>query len=156
MTMADAAPTTEVFRADANHLDALAPLFDAYRVFYKQPSDLAAARRFLTGRLSDGDGSVFFIARRDGELVGFTRMWRVHSSIATRPAWILEDLYVIPSMRKAGIARALMERAARHAREDEAVFMSLETAHDNHPAQTLYDSLGYLRESAFYKYNLLL
>ncbi|RZV60292.1 MAG: GNAT family N-acetyltransferase, partial [Flavobacteriaceae bacterium] len=33
-----------VIEAHIEHLDLLAPLFDAYRVFYEQPSDLKAAR----------------------------------------------------------------------------------------------------------------
>jgi hypothetical protein len=32
-------------------VDLLAPLFDAYRQFYRQPSDLELARQFLFDRL---------------------------------------------------------------------------------------------------------
>src|SRR5271165_1807214 len=98
--MKSSGPSIEIIQADARHLDAIVPLFDAYRVFYQQPSDVAAARRYVSARLGDGDGSVFFVALADGDAIGFTRMWRVHSSIATRPAWILEDLYVVSAMRK--------------------------------------------------------
>ena len=42
----------------------VAPLFDAYRQFYKKPPDLEAARRFLFARLSKGE-SVLFLARHD-------------------------------------------------------------------------------------------
>ena len=36
-----------IFRASAEHVDALAPLFDAYRVFYRKSPDPDGARRFL-------------------------------------------------------------------------------------------------------------
>lgn len=148
--------STVVVRADASDVDALTPLFAAYRVFYGQPDDVEAARTFCAARLVDGEGSVFFLASRDRKFVGFARMWATYSSIAVSQAWILEDLYVVPSARKSGVAKALMDRAARHARALGAVSMSLETAHDNRAAQALYESLGYQREGAFYKYNLAL
>jgi len=37
----------EVRRAQASDLAVLAPLFDAYRVFYEQRSDVATATRFV-------------------------------------------------------------------------------------------------------------
>ena len=40
-----------VTHAQPSDLDALAVLFDAYRQFYGQPSDVAAAREWLRSRL---------------------------------------------------------------------------------------------------------
>ncbi|MGI8561687.1 MAG: hypothetical protein ACR2J7_09720 [Luteimonas sp.] len=53
-----------VRRADIADLDALVPLFDAYRVFYQQDSDPATARDFLDARLRRGE-SVILLAERD-------------------------------------------------------------------------------------------
>jgi len=146
----------KILRAVASHVDALVPLFDAYRVFYRQASDLAKARRYVAERLSDTEASVFFLALQRHEAVGFTRLFGTYSSINTRRLWILEDLYVVPAVRKTGIATLLMQRARQHAEETEAVGLTLETAIDNHAAQALYEALGYERERAFYKYNLTL
>jgi hypothetical protein len=44
-------PNITVRRAGASDLDLLVPLFDQYRHFYRQPSDVALARRFLLERL---------------------------------------------------------------------------------------------------------
>lgn len=145
-----------IVNADASHLEALVPLFDAYRVFYRQRSDIGAARAFVEERLGEGARSVFFLALQGQNVVGFTRLSETYSSIATKRIWILEDLYVIPAIRKAGVARALMDRAKRHAQATGAAGLTLETAHDNVPAQGLYESLGYERERKFYKYNLTL
>jgi hypothetical protein len=40
-----------ILRAEAEHVDVIAPRFDAYRGFYGQLSDLAGAKRFLSERL---------------------------------------------------------------------------------------------------------
>ena len=43
----------QALRADASHIDQIAPLFDAYRMFYKQPSNLSQSRAFIAERASD-------------------------------------------------------------------------------------------------------
>jgi len=151
--MMDASPELNIDRARAEHLDVLAPLFDAYRVFYEQRSDIDAARHFVTEQLAAGS-SIFYLARAGERAAGFVRIYPVWSSIAVRPAWILEDLFVEPDLRGRGIARALMRAAQDHAAATGAREMSLETAVGNLPAQSLYESMGYERERAFYKYKI--
>ncbi len=51
-------------RAGTIDLDGAAPLFDAYRQFYGQRSDITAARAFLDERLRR-DESVIFLAVAD-------------------------------------------------------------------------------------------
>ena len=153
--MMDTAPELKTQRADAGDVAVLAPLFDAYRVFYEQRSDIDAARRFVAQQLAAGT-SVFFIAYAGEHAAGFVRLYPVWSSIAVRPAWILEDLYVDPDVRGRGVARVLMRAAQEHAVASGAGEMSLETAVGNLPAQSLYESMGYERERAFYKYKIAL
>ena len=50
----------QIQRATIDDLALLAPLFDAYRVFYKQSADLALARHFLEQRLSKQESIIFF------------------------------------------------------------------------------------------------
>lgn len=141
-------------RATLDDLDALATLFDGYRVFYRQPSDPALARAFIEERLRL-DESVIFIAR-DGskEALGFTQLYPMFSSVAARRIWVLNDLFVASGARKRGVARALMDRARDFATEKGALRLILETAEDNHAAQALYESLGYVRESGERHYSL--
>jgi len=101
-----------VFRADAQHLDVLAPLFDGYRRFYRQPSDLAAARRFLADRLAADESVIFAAALPEADgLAGFTQLYPFFSSVRMRRVWVLNDLYVAPGARRQGVARALMDAA---------------------------------------------
>ena len=91
-------------------LDAAVLLFNAYRVFYRQSSDMDAARRFLSERFRRRD-AVMFLARMDGAACGFTQLYPSLSSVAMRPIWILNDLYVSPNARARGVGRRLMDRA---------------------------------------------
>jgi ribosomal protein S18 acetylase RimI-like enzyme len=142
-----------LIRADLEHLDRLTPLFDAYRVFYEQPSDLAAARAYLWDRLRNLE-SVIFLALDRNQALGFTQLYPSYSSVSLERVWILYDLYVVPEARQRGIGRALMERARAFARESGAKALLLETAVDNLAAQALYESLGYVRDTGFYHYEL--
>lgn len=146
-----------VRQALAEDSELLAPLFDAYRQFYEQPSDLALARAFIGARLERGE-SVVFLAERDGRAVGFVQLYPVFSSTAPRPRrlWLLNDLFVLPEARGGGVARALMLRARRLAEETDAVGLELATAHTNVAAQRLYESLGWRRDEEFPRYELML
>lgn len=137
---------TSIRRATTADLDAVAPLFDAYRRFYGQPGDLARARDFLAARLQAGE-SVVLLAERDGEAVGFTQLYPLFSSVRCARMWVLNDLYVASSARRLGIARALLDAAAEHARADGAASIVLETGHDNAPARALYRSAGWHEET---------
>ena len=144
-----------VRQAGPGDLEQLAPLFDAYRQFYQQPSDLALARDFLAERLSRAE-SVVFVAERDGRAVGFVQLYPLFSSTAARPRrlWLLNDLFVSPDARGGGVGRALMERARRLAEETGAVGLELATAVTNRGAQRLYESLGYRLDDGFLRYEL--
>jgi ribosomal protein S18 acetylase RimI-like enzyme len=135
----------------------VAPLFDAYRQFYEQPSDASLALGFIRERLERRE-SVVFLAERDGRPVGFVQLYPAFSSTAARPRrlWILNDLYVSPEARGGGVARALLLRARRLAEETDAVGLELATAHTNLPAQRLYESMGWQRDEKFPRYELTL
>ncbi len=143
-----------VIRAELAHLNMLAELFDGYRQFYKQPSDLAGARQFLSERLSKNE-SVIFLALDGNTGLGFTQLYPSFSSVSMKRLWILNDLFVAPEARKMGVGEALMERARQFAIETGAKGLMLETAVDNFTAQKLYERVGYERETDFYVYTLL-
>ncbi|GHD67124.1 GNAT family N-acetyltransferase [Jeongeupia chitinilytica] len=141
--------------ASLDDLDALAPLFDAYRVFYKQPSDPVLARAFLAERLGLRE-SVLLLAERDGSACGFIQLYPYFSSIAATRTWSLMDLYVAETARGGGVARLLMAKAAEHARATGASHLELSTAHSNSRAQALYESLGYTLDTVYRYYSLAL
>jgi len=144
-----------VARATVEMVDELAPLFDAYRQFYGQATDLKGARNFLTERLGRRESTVF-LASMDGHPVGFTQLYPSFSSTSMQPVWILNDLFVAPKARGRGVAEALIERSKQLAIETNVKELTLETAKTNVIAQRLYEKLGWKREEKFYKYELIL
>jgi GNAT superfamily N-acetyltransferase len=143
-----------IVRARSNELEDLVPLFDGYRQFYGQRSDLAAARAFLRDRI-ERDESVIYVAYVDGgAAAGFTQLYPSFSSVSLKPLWVLNDLFVRSDIRRGGVARALLERARQHALETGAKGLILNTAVTNKAAQSLYESCGWTREDEFLQYNL--
>ena len=131
-----------VRRTGLTHLDVVAALFDQYRGFYGQPSDLALARDFIRARM-ERDESVVLLAWIDEQAVGFTQLYPMFSSVSATRVWTLNDLFVTPDARRNGVARALLSAAADFARADGALRLELETDHDNANAQALYRAMGW-------------
>ncbi len=143
---------TTISRAGPADLDALAQLFDAYRQFYGQPSDVPRARDWLRSRLRVGE-SVVLLAKRGDVIVGFVQLYPMFSSVRTAKTWILNDLYVDAGARRSGVARSLLDAAAKFAREDGAAGISLETTQDNAAARSMYRAAGW-NEDATQWYSL--
>ena len=157
---ADQLATTDkslrIIRADRKQLGDLTRLFDLDRQFYQQRADPALARKFIGDNLRQDRSVVFIALDRQDTALGFTQLYPGWCSVSAGPIWILYDLFVDPSVRQRGVGRALMAAAEKMARKTKAHRIDLETAVDNYHAQALYESLGYEREVAFYKYSLSL
>jgi GNAT superfamily N-acetyltransferase len=94
------------------------------------------------------------IAYQDGCVVGFTQLYPSFSSVSMKRIWILNDLFVDAPYRKQGIAKLLMSAAEQFARETGAIRLVLSTQISNIATQSLYESLGYIKEQDFYNYEL--
>lgn len=136
-------------------LDAVTTLFDGYRQFYGQASDLVGARHFLKARFEHGQ-SVVLLAESNGQAVGFTQLYPSFSSVSMARVFVLNDLYVAESARRLGVGEALLKAATDHARQLGAVRLSLNTNVQNLPAQALYASMGWERDQKFNAYHLAL
>lgn len=145
----------EVFLANINHLESLAGLFDRYRIFYHQVSNLDAAKEFLKERFNNND-SVVLAANDNGRVIGFTQLYPSFSSVSMKRVWILNDLYVEESYRRRGIAKLLMSAAEEYAKKSGAVRVILATQTSNVTAQKLYEARNYIKNEEFYHYALSL
>jgi GNAT superfamily N-acetyltransferase len=128
-------------------LDEAAVLFDQYRTFYEQESDLDGARDFLRERLIYRDSVIF--AARDKETeqyIGFMQLYPSYSSVSMQRSWILNDLFVREEFRGFGVGKMLLEQAKKYALQTESKGLALTTAVDNHTAQQLYESQGYVKD----------
>lgn len=144
----------EIKKALTEDITKVAFLFDAYRVFYKQPSDLQKAFDFLEQRMTK-DESVIFLAVLKNEAVGFVQMYPVFSSVSLKRAWLLNDLFVAENARNQGVGEALLQEAKQYGKETNAAFIILQTADDNYKAQSVYEKNGWIKtQDFFYEYPL--
>ncbi|OYT93946.1 MAG: GNAT family N-acetyltransferase [Burkholderiales bacterium PBB3] len=142
-----------VREAQVQDVEAIAPLFDAYRQFYKQAADAALAAEFIRARLVSKESTIFLASTADGQAVGFCQLYPSFCSVIARPIGVLYDLFVSPAVREGGVGRALMQAAERYAQTAGWARLDLTTAKTNTQAQALYESQGWVRDEVFYAYN---
>ena len=128
----------------------IAPLFDGYRVFYKQQSDIEAAVKFLQERISNNE-SVIFATYYNNKAVGFVQLYFTYSSVSLERSLILNDLFVDPKFRNKDIGKDLLLKAQEFCMQNNYKGLALETAINN-PAQKLYEKLGWIKDSYCFHY----
>lgn len=136
-------------RAKKKDIDRLSVLFDKYRIFYKQESDIANAKTFLRKRMKRKE-SVIFVAEERKELIGFTQLFPIFSSVSMKRTWLLNDLYVNEKARGIGAATRLLGTAKEFGEETNSKWLLLQTAADNFTAQKVYEKNGWVRETDFF------
>jgi ribosomal protein S18 acetylase RimI-like enzyme len=136
-------------------MDQLAPLFDAYRQFYEQLSNLELAKDFLTQRIRNQESIILLAENPQQKVIGFCQLYPSFCSVIAAPVYVLSDLFTDQSARKCGAGTALLDAAHRHAQEQGIARLDLTTAKNNFTAQSLYESHGWIRDEIFYTYNKL-
>lgn len=136
----------EIIQITEKEISHIASLFDAYRVFYEQKSNVEAAKDFVLARVQNHE-SILFAAIIKNEFVGFTQLYPTFSSVAMKKAFILNDLFVAENHRKKGVAQALMNHAFKFAANQDARFIALETGANNQKAQVLYEKMNMVIEN---------
>ncbi len=143
----------EIRKAVESDLDQLTGLVEKYREFYQQKPNVQT-RAFLRERLTQNE-SIIFVAQNDGQLIGFTQCYPSFSTVSVSTVWLLNDLFVDPAHRGAGIANKLMQAAEEAAKAAGASRIWLRTAHTNETAQKLYESRGWKLDEVFRRYDLI-
>ncbi len=136
-------------------LEDLVILFDQYMVFYKQPSAPDKYRKYLHERLSNNDASVFIAYSLANEPVGFVLNYHSFSSVSLGKVLVLNDLFVIESHRKQGIANKLINSSVSLAKSTGSIRVDLATAKNNFSAQALYEKIGFVKGSEYFSYSLV-
>lgn len=131
----------------------VAVLFDAYRMYYEQASDLRGAENFIAERLNNRE-SVIYMALDGGRPVGFVQLYPFFTSVGMKRAWVLNDLFVVDEYRNRGVGRALIAAARELAHSTSAKWIMLQTYTTNVNAQALYEKLGFEKDTSSYYYYL--
>jgi len=57
----------------------LSKLFDKYRIFYENKTDVETAEKFLTQRLQNGESEIFVAENEESKIVGFIQLHPIFS-----------------------------------------------------------------------------
>lgn len=133
-----------VRKAEEKDIPSLIELVKGYLEFYKRPipEDQNIAD-FILHFIKHPEEGCQFVAEEEGRLVGFTTLVAIWSTTRLGKVGLLNDLFVNPSDRKKGIAEKLMYRTMEEGKERGYPLLRLLTAHDNIPAQSLYEKTGW-------------
>jgi GNAT superfamily N-acetyltransferase len=144
--------TIAIRKATIGHLHELAEMFNSYRIFYQQKSDIEKARQFLKERLTKNESEIF-VSFSDATMTGFIQLYPLFSSIKMKKLWLLNDLFVHEKFRGQGFSIALIERAQALCRESRSCRFMLETAKSNAIGNKLYQKMGLALDTEHHVYN---
>lgn len=133
----------KIREAIPDDLKEISLLFDAYRVFYKQPSNILGAKDFISDRLSLKDSKIY-VAEEKNKLLGFVQLYPRFSSTQLKRTWLLNDLFVSPEARGQQLGIRLIERAKVLAVTTNSVGLMLETEKTNTIGNNLYPKVDFL------------
>ncbi|SVB41181.1 uncharacterized protein METZ01_LOCUS194035 [marine metagenome] len=103
--------------------------------------------------MKNNESIIFFATNKQKEAMGFVQLYETFGSLDLGKIIILYDLYVKKDHRKNKIGRQLMLRSHEYAKKINAKRIQLSTATDNFIGQSLYESLGYVKDADFYTYD---
>lgn len=141
-TKTSAKALVSLVKVNIEQLDDAALLFDMYRVFYRQSSDLERGRKFLADRIQNQESDIF-LAYVEGKAVGFVQLYALFHYIKLEKQLLLSDLYVHPDYRGMGISVKLIDQAKAFCDEVGACGLMLETEKTNDIGNTLYPRCGF-------------
>ena len=143
----------EIIKANVNHIKQVGELFDLYRQFYKYVSNINESTDYISERIKNNESIIFIATNKQKEAMGFVQLYETFGSLDLGKIIILYDLYVKKDHRKNKIGRQLMLKSHEYAKKINAKRIQLSTATDNFIGQSLYESLGYVKDADFYTYD---
>ena len=144
----------KIIDAESNHIEEVGKLFDLYRQFYEYESNLIESTSYIKERINKKESKIFIAINDINEAIGFVQLYETFGSLDLGKIVILYDLYVKKDHRKNKIGKQLMLRSHEYAKKINAKRIQLSTATDNFIGQSLYESLGYVKDIDFYTYDL--
>ena len=122
---------------DAKALIALIRALAAYERL--TPPSPAAAKRLIA---DIGKRIRVLMAEVDGKCVGYAIYLFAYSSFLAKPTLYLEDVFILPEHRRAGIGRKFFEELRRAAKREKCGRMEWVVLDWNTPALNFYRKLG--------------
>lgn len=125
-------------------------LWDAYTRFYeKEPVE--AITRHTWARILDPASPVYaIVAERDGEVIGMANYITHENTSSLTPVCYLEDLFVDPTKRAAGVGKQLIDWLLAETKAQGWSRLYWHTRENNYRARGLYDK--FTPHSGFVRY----
>jgi GNAT superfamily N-acetyltransferase len=132
-------------------LDFIGQLADYERLRHEVKATAAALEETLFGAHPAAE---VIIASVEGRDVGFALFFHNYSTFLARPGLYLEDLFVVPAARGAGVGRALLQRLAAIAEARDCGRVEWAVLGWNAPAIGFYRQLGAVSLDEWQTYRL--
>ena len=129
-------------------------LWAGYNDFYATSVPIDVTELTLRRLLDSTSTMIGRIAERNGRVVGFSVSVLHESSWTSSPTCYLEDLFVDPAARGAGLGRALVQDLIDLGRARGWARLYWHTQADNERARRLYDS--FVEADSFVRYRVTL
>jgi len=118
-------------------------LVRALAVFEALPGpDAVAEARLLADAFADPPRYELWVAEQDGGVVAYAVTFATYSTFLARPTLYLEDLFVHPDARRAGVASAILARLRAEAEARGCGRFEWMVLDWNADAQKLYAGIG--------------
>tara|TARA_Y100000590_G_scaffold428857_1_gene540647 strand:- start:294 stop:743 length:450 start_codon:yes stop_codon:yes gene_type:complete len=144
----------KIIEANKDNIKQVGELFDLYRQFYKYESNIIQSTSYIKERIINNESKIFLAINKENQAIGFVQLYETFGSLDLGKIIVLYDLYVKKEFRKKNIGRKLMISSHKYAKEIKAKRIQLSTAINNFIGQSLYESLGYVKDKDFYTYDL--
>lgn len=122
--------------ATLNDMEALLPLFHAYRKTLEREPNEALTRKFIQDRLQYNQ-TLMFVAFCDQVLCGMLHVSPIYCLRTLKTQWLLDNLYVVPEYRQYPIQVQLVKAAQHHAKQRASDWMFSFIARDNQSLKSL-------------------
>jgi GNAT superfamily N-acetyltransferase len=128
-------------------------LWDGYTRFYEREPSEAISRHTWARILDPASPVCAIVAERHGEVVGMANYLVHENTSALNPACYLQDLFVQPDQRAAGVGRLLIDWLVEEMKVQGWSRLYWNTKENNYRARALYDK--YTPHSGFLRYVIL-
>ncbi len=126
----------------AEDLEKILPLIRGYQAFYNGESDDDRNRAHFLQLLESSEGGMQLVAWSAAEEpLGFATLYFPFSTVRADRFCLMNDLFVIPSARRLGVGKALIESCIRFAGDLGFPTIEWQTQAENKAAQLLYEKI---------------
>ena len=139
-------------KASLEDLTEVSELFNLYRIFYRQDSDIERSTAFIRERLLNNESDIF-LAIVNEKAVGFAQLYKLFHYTKLQKQWLLSDLFVHPDYRGLGLSIALIDRSKKWNEETGGCGLMLETEKTNNIGNRLYPKCGFIYDGAHNYYH---